>query len=75
MLAPPNCSMELTSGLAVAQPDSAALRPTAARRSRRFLRPWGVQLISRPLGGVDGLWTMRSMKENEREVPNGTEAL
>jgi hypothetical protein len=30
--------MELTSGLAVAQPDSAALRP------------WGVQLISRPIG-------------------------
>ena len=29
---------------------SAALRPTAARRSRRLLRPWGVQLISRPLG-------------------------
>jgi hypothetical protein len=28
-----------------------------------------------PLGGVDGLWTMRSMKEIEREVPNGTEAL
>jgi hypothetical protein len=31
--------------------------------------------MRRPLGGVDGLWTMRSMKENEREVPNGTEAL
>jgi len=28
-----------------------------------------------PLGGVDGLWTMRLMKENEREMPNGTEAL
>jgi hypothetical protein len=49
MLAPPNNSMELSSGFAVAQPDSAPLRPTAARRSRRLLRPWGVQLISRPL--------------------------
>jgi hypothetical protein len=28
-----------------------------------------------PSGGVDGSWTMRSIKENEREVPNGTEAL
>jgi hypothetical protein len=27
------------------------------------------------LGGVDGLWSMRSMKENEWEVSNGTEAL
>jgi hypothetical protein len=42
--------MELSSGFAGALPDSAALRPTTARRSRRLLRPWGVQLISRPLG-------------------------
>ncbi len=41
---------ELSSGFADAQPDSAALRPTAARRSLRLLRPWEVQLISRPLG-------------------------
>jgi len=50
MLAPPNNSMELSSGFAVAQPDSAPLRPTAARRSLRLLRPLGVQLISRPIG-------------------------
>jgi hypothetical protein len=31
--------------------------------------------MSNMLGGVDGLWAMRSMKENEREVPNGMEAL
>jgi hypothetical protein len=49
-LAPPNNSMELSSGFAGALPDSAPLRPTAARRSLRLLRPWGVQLISRPLG-------------------------
>ena len=42
--------MELSSGFADAQPDSAPLRPTAARRSLRLLSPWGVQLISRPLG-------------------------
>ena len=54
MLAPPNNSMELSSGFASALPDSAPLRPTAARRSLRLLRPWGVQLISRPLGGYKG---------------------
>jgi len=31
--------------------------------------------LTHTLGGVDSLWAMRPMKENEREVPNGTEAL
>lgn len=31
--------------------------------------------VNKQLGSVDGLWTMRSMKENERGVPNDTEAL
>jgi hypothetical protein len=51
----------------------------ADQRAPKRLQVAGVpqrasSLSAAPLHGVDGLWTMRSMKENEREVPNGTEA-
>ena len=41
----------------------------------KALTPHPPSASTQPLGGVDSLWIIRSMKENEWEVPNVTEAL
>jgi hypothetical protein len=46
--------------------------PDFNRRADASLRFTSLACAER---GGDGSWTMRSMKENERDVPNDTEAL